>query len=559
MFTSRAAPSVPADGRALLRRGLRRHPARIAGFISLLTLWQVCETLVPVAIGLVIDKAIAPSDTTALVWSGVGLVALFGMLSYSYRFGSRLGFGTLQHEMHHLRMEIAETSLRPLGVMTTKLSGETLSLATSDTANVGFALRSLGYSVAAAGSLAISAWVLLDIHLGLGLTVLLGVPLVLLGLQALTPVIARRTAAQEGAVASATGVATDLVRGLRVVQGLAAEDEATQRYRRVSRHARIAGIRQADARAGMLGATALAGNLFLAGVALWAGNLALDGEISIGQLVIVVGLSSYLTDPIQVIGAISAQIAQALTSADRIAEHLNAAPEVQVGTEAPAAPATWRSRRPSFTSGPGELLGLVFTDAADADDLLSRLEVGDPGITVAGSPLSTLSLAARRAHLVVDPHHVDLFEATLRETVAGGADIDPGRLERAIDASATTDVVELSPDGVDQRIAADATTHSGGQRQRIGLARALASAPPLLVLHDPTTAVDPVTEHRIARGLRAHRHAATSTHLTWLVTTSPTLLSVADRVLLIDAGDVLAEGTHRDLSNRPDYRAAVHR
>ena len=161
---------APRTAWALLWRGVRRNRARMAGFLLLLTLWQVCETLVPVAIGLVIDKAVVTSDLEALLWSGVGICCLFAVLSMSYRFGARLGFTSVQWETHRLRLEITSRSLDPRGVADGTLTGQTLSLATSDTDNVGFALRSLGCTLSAVGSLVISAIVLLRIHVGLGLT-----------------------------------------------------------------------------------------------------------------------------------------------------------------------------------------------------------------------------------------------------------------------------------------------------------------------------------------------------------------------------------------------------
>ncbi|MFC4080707.1 ABC transporter ATP-binding protein, partial [Amycolatopsis samaneae] len=91
------------------------------------------------------------------------------------------------------------------------------------------------------------------------------------------------------------------------------------------------------------------------------------------------------------------------------------------------------------------------------------------------------------------------------------------------------------------------------QRQRVALARVLAADAPVLVLHDPTTAVDTVTEARIAEGLARMRRDRT----TILVTTSPALLAAADRVLLLDGGRVTGEGTHAALAGRADYRAAV--
>ena len=88
----------------------------------------------------------------------------------------------------------------------------------------------------------------------------------------------------------------------------------------------------------------------------------------------------------------------------------------------------------------------------------------------------------------------------------------------------------------------------------MALARALATDAPVLVLHEPTTAVDAATEHRVAAGVRALRRGRT----TVVVTTSPTLLAATDRVVLVDGGRAVAEATHGELArDHETYRAAV--
>ena len=119
-----------------------------------------------------------------------------------------------------------------------------------------------------------------------------------------------------------------------------------------------------------------------------------------------------------------------------------------------------------------------------------------------------------------------------------------------------TDVVALHREGLDHRVADRGTNLSGGQRQRLSLARALAADPEILVLHDPTTAVDAVTEQLIARGVDDLRRGRT----TIVLTSSPALLDAADRVLVLADGMITAEGTHQELLGTDEtYRLAVTR
>jgi putative ABC transport system ATP-binding protein len=192
-------------------------------------------------------------------------------------------------------------------------------------------------------------------------------------------------------------------------------------------------------------------------------------------------------------------------------------------------------------------------DAEELMDLIGGRRLPDRGeITIAGA-----APHEAREVLLVEPHHTELFTGTIRTNIhPAGSD----ELEEALRASAADDVVALHPAGLDHPVAERGASLSGGQRQRLALARALIAAPPLLVLHDPTTAVDAVTEHAIAQGIRSLRHPPGSDRGTLVVTSSPALLAQTDRVVVIDEGRVTAEGTHAMLAaDDPAYRTAVLR
>jgi ABC-type multidrug transport system fused ATPase/permease subunit len=111
-------------------------------------------------------------------------------------------------------------------------------------------------------------------------------------------------------------------------------------------------------------------------------------------------------------------------------------------------------------------------------------------------------------------------------------------------------------DPMDARITERGRSLSGGQRQRLALARSLFTDPEVLVLDEPTSAVDSHTEARIAEGVRDLRAGRT----TVVFTSSPLLLDRADRVVLVHEGEVVAVGVHRELVHtEPRYRAVVTR
>ncbi len=140
---------------------------------------------------------------------------------------------------------------------------------------------------------------------------------------------------------------------------------------------------------------------------------------------------------------------------------------------------------------------------------------------------------------------------TANVAAAGG---DEEAVARAIAAAAVDELIETLPDGVDTRLSDGGRSLSGGQRQRVALARALAAPAPVLVLHEPTTALDAATEARVAAGVREVRAGRT----TILVTTSPPLLAACDEVTVVRDGRAVASGTHAALLEADaGYRGTV--
>lgn len=547
--------AAPTTAVALYRRTLRRQRRRVLASTALLSTWHVCETLVPVIIGLVVDDAVATGDgQRLLVWFGV-LAALFLVLSSGYRFGSRAGYAAAQHESHLLRGEVVRRVLDPRGTTTKRLPGETLSVATSDAELAPEVVRMAGFAIAAAGAIVVAAVYLLRVDLLLGLVVLLGVPLVLGAVQLLAPRMSRHAGEQQGRIARASGLAADLVAGLRVLKGVGGEPAARRSYDAASDRAVGAGILAARSTGMMSGTTGALSGVFLAAVTALAGHRALDGDITVGEFIAVVGLAQFLAEPLRTLGDIAAHTATCWASGRRVVEVLAepyAVPDAGTSALLPGAlevPGLLRAE-------PGELVAVLLEDPAVGDRLLDELAgvVPAPGVTVGGVTLDDVPLADRRAHVLVVRHHVDVFEGTLRSNVLTHGEPD---WPLVLTASSLDDVVALDPAGLDRPVAAGGTTLSGGQRQRLALARALAARPPVLVLQDPTTAVDAVTEHEIAGHLRG---ALPADGIAVVLTSSPALLAAADRVVHVAADGTTVVGPHAGLlAEDPAYRTAVLR
>ncbi|GAA4708528.1 multidrug ABC transporter ATP-binding protein [Phytohabitans rumicis] len=524
---------------------------------------QAGEALVPVLIGVVIDRAVSTGSSTELLLWLAALAAVFAGLSASFRFGARAAERASQQAGHEIRVRLTRRVLHPGGgAEADRLSGALVNIATGDARRVGGVNTVVSAGIAALTGLLVSAVALLWISVPLGLVVLLGAPPVLWLGGLLGRPLERRSAVEQERAAHASGLATDLVAGLRVLKGIGAESAAVARYRRTSQESLAATLRASRAQAWHDGAILALTGVFIAAVALVGGRLAAQGEISVGDLVAAVGLALFLLAPLQLFAWVNGEFARGRASAARIGEVLSAPPAVAAGPGQFPSVVRGQVALAGVTHGPlrgvdldvapGELLGVVTPDPAAATALLACLarEV-DPAagaVTLDGVPLSTVDPAEVRGAILHAAHHADLFAGTLAANVA----LDDRDVLPAMSAAAADEVALSLPEGA--VLTERARSLSGGQRQRVALARALAADPPVLLLHDPTTAVDTVTEARIATGIRDVRHGRT----TILVTTSPALLAAVDRVVLLDDGTVRAQGTHESLvATDPGYRKAV--
>nr|WP_245819988.1 ABC transporter ATP-binding protein [Rhodococcus yunnanensis] len=531
--------------------------------------------MVPVMIGVVVDRAVSTGSVNSLLLTLLSLAGVFVVITVGWRHGARLIEASVLQEAHLLRVETVAKVLHPGGIRTDLRSGEVLTVSTSDADQAAVSLEIVPWVAGALVATTTAAISLLVIDVPLGLAVLVGTPVILAVLQTTGPLIARKVEAAQASTARASGMATDLVSGIRPLRGIGAENAASERYRVVSRKALSDSLRVAKTMGLYQTGSTMLSALLAVAVAGGAGWLALRGDITIGELIAVVGLSQFIIEPLSSLALAPKTLAMARGSADRLALVLDADVLVGSGESAVASLPTVTLRGIGHRSlrdfdleiKPGELVGVVSYSPQDGDALVEiisgQLSPSDyeGEFLLDGVPISDIDLNSARSAVLVEPHRHDLFAGTVGSNVTIGVAEDRGGLvDRALRHSASDDVVAAHPGGLDHAVTDRGASLSGGQRQRLALARALAAEPPVLVLHDPTTAVDAVTEHAIAQGIADLRHGSGRHHTTVIVTSSPSLLSVVNRVVVLDQGSVVAEGKHEFFARTDErYRDAVVR
>ncbi|MFE9914872.1 ABC transporter ATP-binding protein [Micromonospora sp. NPDC005553] len=554
---------------------VRCQPWRVLRGSLIGTAWMIGLSARPYLIARAVDDGLRERDTQALALWVAAIVVAGVALSY---------LGIMRHRtMTFLREDAkarsAEVLLRHLSRIGAVLprrvgAGEVSTIGGSDIDWTAQVLTLTGPGVGAVIAYGVIAVVLWSVSPMLAVCVLVGVPVVglivgplLRRLEQVESVYRR----QQGALTARSG---DIVAGLRVLAGVGGRDLFARRYAARSQELRAEGYRVGAVNSWIDAATVAIPGLFLAAVVWLTARMAVTGDVTIGELVAVYGYVATLIVPVWFLLEGSYQLIRGRVAARRIADLLNVTPDDVGGPGRRWPGAVPEARRPDDLAGPdvpadlhdpvtgltvraGHLTGVAVDDPAAAvalADRLGRYVASD--VTWGGGPLREVALDEVRARILVADHDSYLFAGTLRDILQAGADDDDERVGAALRTASAQDVVDALPAGLDTPIDARGRTLSGGQRQRLRLARALSSEPEVLILVDPTSAVDAHTEAQIAERLGAARAGRT----TVVIATSPLLLGRADVVALLSAGRVTATGSHADLlDDDPAYRHLVAR
>jgi len=384
--------------------------------------------------------------------------------------------------------------------------------------------------------------------------------------QELNPAIMR---VQQESAELAT-VVEESVSGVRVVKGFGSEPVQARKLAAEADDVHDAALASSEIRARYLPAMELLPSIGLITVLGYGGHLVIDGEMTIGELVSFNIYVLMLIQPLRMLGMIVANGQRASAAGVRIAEVLDTAPaivDVASPTALPDQGALGRVElrevefdyHPeaagagvlqglSLTIEPGEsvaLVGATGSGKSTVARLLPRFYDVDGGaVMIDGVDVRSVERRKLRKAVSIVFEETFLFSSSIRENIAfADPDVDLDAVVRAATLAGADEFICDLPNGYDTAIGERGFSLSGGQRQRIAIARAILADPRVLVLDDATSAVDPTKEHEIRDALGEVMQGRT----TIVIAHRPATIALAHRVVLLDEGRIIAEGTHDEL------------
>lgn len=531
------------------------YRARLTGVLAISLLATGVGLIQPFLSKALIDDALLKHDFTMLVriallivGATVGNSLLNILASYSYvALSAAMLFDIRAALLAHLQR------LSPRFYARFRL-GDLMSRINSDVSDVQRAagdtlLAVLGNVLFLIGSLVMMAW--LDWRLFVVGTVLVPLAVVLFVRAQRRLVVITRTMRERGADLGSFLV--DTVMGMRVVVALGGERHEAARFASRNRAFVEAMLRMqmASFLSGALPGAVLAASS--AAVTLYGGWRILSGAMSIGTLVAFMAYHARLFAPVQALLSLSAGLASTRVALARIFELFDAPVDV-IETAAPQTlppgplalafeGVDFAHDRGAVLAGvdwaiaPGAMLAIVGPSGAGKStmaDLIVRLRDPDAGrVLIGGIDARDLALADLRARVVLIDQTPFLFNATIADNIAfAHADADRAAIAAAAEAAGLADLLARLPQGLDTPVGERGLALSAGERQRIALARALLRRPGVLVLDEPSAALDAQTEALVAQGLRAVLPDATLV----IITHKPALADRADVVVTLDKG-----------------------
>jgi ABC-type multidrug transport system fused ATPase/permease subunit len=515
------------------------------------------------------DRVFVGGEEGALIWVGLAIMAIFVIRAVAsivqkvlLKLVSERSMADMRQAMlgHLMRLEPAFHQLHGPGYLIQRVEGDVAAIGKLWNA----VITGAGRDVIALVSLFTVALV---IDWRWTLVALVGAPLLVAPAIAMQRYVRHNAREARDVAARLSTRLNEVFHGIVPVQLNTLERYQAARYRTLTRHRIRRETRSALGQASLPGLIDIMSGIGFVGVLYFGGAEILSGEKTVGDFMAFFTAIGLAFEPLRRLGAVSGVWQVAAASIERIKELLETPP----GFKDPADPAPPPTGVPaivfddvhlafgsapalrgvSFTAEAGKTTALVGPSGAGKStvfNLITRLIESDRGmVTVGGVPARDLALADLRGLMSVVSQDPALFDETLRENIVLDLDVTEEALMRAVETAHVADFLPRLENGLETRVGPRGANLSGGQRQRVAIARAILRDTPILLLDEATSALDAQAEAVVQAALDTLSAGRTTLVIAHRLST----VRNADKIVVMEAGRVVDEGTHESLLGKP--------
>jgi subfamily B ATP-binding cassette protein MsbA len=523
----------------------------------------------PKLVQYLIDAAFVYRDYSRL--NKIGLIilasfavqALFGFVrSYLFAYASERILADIRTQIytHLIRLPLTFFDNRRTGELVSRVTSDVTVIQTATTTSLTELLRQSMILIGGIIIIAITNPRLTAVMLAI-------VPVVVLITVFYGRYVRRMSTQVQDKLADANSVLEETLAAIRIVQSFARESFEQNRYRGKIMEALQTAMRRAIATGGFIAFIIFVVYSAIAAILWYGSRMVISGELTAGELTAFVLYTFIVAFTIGGMAELYAQFQQAIGATRRVFEILDTKPEIKdKETAEPLAKAQGRvqfedvrftyagDRTLEILKGvtidarAGEIIALVGPSGAGKSTLVSLIprfyEVSEGAVRIDSRDVRDLRLNDLREAIGMVPQETVLFSGTIRENIAyGKLDASDEEIEAASRAANAHDFIKDFPDAYDTIVGERGVKLSGGQRQRVAIARALLKNPAILILDEATSSLDSESERLVQDALEHLMQGRT----TFVIAHRLSTVRRADRIVVLNEGRIVEEGTHEEL------------
>ncbi|MHB1416811.1 MAG: ABC transporter ATP-binding protein [Chloroflexota bacterium] len=539
----------------------------LAALVSML-LVSAANLVSPQLIRQAIDNGITPGNFTVIMYATAGLllVALArGMFNFGQGYLSEKAAQSAAYDLRNLIYGKLQTL--SFSFHDQSQTGQLMTRVTSDVEMVRqFTGRGFIQFLSAVAMLIGTTVILLVMNWRLAILALLTLPFIFVAFGGFMRRSFPLFTGVQVKLANLNTILQENLAGVRVIKAFVREDHERQRYEVANEDLLGQNLKVVRIFSAAFPVTFFIANLGTVAVLWYGGNLVIDGQLSVGELVAFYTYLGFLTFPAFTLGMLSATVARASASAKRVFEVVDAENDVSDRPGARVLPATQGKvafsdvsfryvgmerdvlQHVSFEAEPGQTVAIVGTTGSGKSTIINLIprfyDTTAGKVTIDGHDVRGVTLETLRSQIGIVLQDTVLFSGTIRENIAYGVpDASLEDVVRVARLAQAHKFIMEQPEGYNTKIGEGGVGLSGGQMQRIAIARALLLDPRILILDDSTSSVDAETEYQIQKALDDLMETRTSFVIAQRIST----VRNADLILVLDNAQIVARGTHQEL------------